>query len=223
MASTMVFLKDIPFQWPWHVNAPQNLEDKEIYTHRIALEDASKLWRVPILPPMNGFAYTGYRMVVFGRDESYTTVSRLVIGETLRDMFGVPWDHSATTHKKWTPLGFPLTHKMIAIGEDGLDLLINHPEKCCGHVEFVAQRFEDILEDETEMSYVFLNHRTDKVEWILNADNLMFKMNLMDGSAYRRKSKIIPSMLRLLDTNRNEWQDTTIVQNLVNLPAPLLK
>lgn len=219
----MVFLKDIPSQWPWHVNAPQNLEDKEIYTHRISLEDASKIWRVPILPPINGFAYTGYRMIVFGRDESYTTVSRIVIGATLHDMFGVPWDHSAATHKKWTPLGFPLTHKMIAIGEDGLDLLISHPEKCCGHVEFVAQRFEDILEDETEMSYVFLNHRTDKVEWILNADNQMYKMNLIDGSVYRRTSKIIPSMLRLLDTNRNEWQDTTLVQNLVNLPAPLLK
>ena len=218
----MVFLKDISFQWPWHPNAPEVLSDKEIYTHRISLEDATNRWRVPLLPPMNGYAYTGFRMVVFGRDEPYTSQARLVMGETDRDMFGVPWDQTVATSAKWTPLGFPLTHKMIAIGEDGLDLLLTHSEECSGHVEFIAQRFDDLLEDEREISYVFLNHRTDKVEWILNKDNLMYRPNANDGPVYRRKSKIIPSMLRLLDINRNQWQDTTLIQGEVNVSVPLL-
>jgi hypothetical protein len=218
----MVFLQSLSLQWPWNSNAPQDLSDKEIYTHRIALEDASNRWRVPILPPMNGYAYTGFRLTVFDRDELYTTVPRLVLGETEKSMFGLPYDQSVANNKKWTPLGFPLTHKMIAISEDGLDLMILHHEACCGQVEFVAQRFEDLLEDESDISYVFLNHRTDKAELILNQNNLMYRPDANDGPVYRRKSKIVPSILRLLGTNRTVWEDTTLVRGEVNLSAPLL-
>ena len=220
---TMVFLRDIPFQWPWHPNAPQDLSDKEIYTHRVALEDASQVWRVPILPPMNGFAYTGYRMIVQKHDELYSTVPLLRQGATDRPMFGLPWDQSVAHNKEWTLLGFPLTHKIIAIGEDGLDLVIHHTEKCWGQVEFVAQRFEDLLEDESDISYIFLNHRTDKVEWILNPSNRMYRPDPMDGHMYRRKAKILPSTLRLFSNNRNPWQDTQLFWNQVNLAAALLE
>jgi len=60
----MVFLKDVSTQWPWN---PQdnNFSDKEIYTHRVSIEDASSLWRVPILAPLNGFAFTGMRISVY--------------------------------------------------------------------------------------------------------------------------------------------------------------
>lgn len=218
----MVYLKDLKHQYPWNPNAPEDYSDKEIYTHRVAIEDASNVWRVPLFTPMNGFAYVGLRVSVFGKDMTYTVMPRLVIGETQRPMFGMPWDNSLVSNGSWTPLGFPITHKMIAIGEDGLDFLIEHPDSCWGKVDFIAQRFEDILEDESNLSYVFLNHRTDKVEWILNEENMMFKPHRMDGPVYVGRSKLIPSMRRLLEDNRMDWQDIRPFWNRVNLPAPLL-
>lgn len=218
----MVSLKDLKYQFPWNPNAPEDYADKEIYTHRVAMEDASTEWRVPVLPPLNGFAFVGMKVNVYGKETTYTMTPQLVIGATNRRMFGLPWDVTLLTNKSWAPLGFPLTHKMIAIGEDGLDYLIQHKEPCWGMVEFIAQRFEDILEDERNISYIFLNHRTDKVEWILNEYNLMFKPNPLDGALYPRRSKIIPSTRRLLEDSRNDWQDTQPFWSEVNLPAPLL-
>lgn len=218
----MVFLTNLSSQWPWNPNN-EDFSDKEIYTHRIAFEDASKVWRVPVLDPMGGFAFTGMRVSVVGKDDTYTMTPRLVLGETNKSMFGLPWDHTLLTNGSWAPLGFPLTNKIIAITEDGLDYLIHHSEPCWGQVEFVAQRFEDLHEDETGMSYLFLNHRTDKVEWILTSDNWMFKPSVYDLPVYKQRCKLIPSVLRLLDKNRNPWEDTALSWDAVNLPAPLLQ
>jgi hypothetical protein len=217
----MVYLKDLKYQFPWNPNAPEDYADKEIYTHRVAFEDASTEWRIPVLPPLDGFAFVGMRLSLYGKDKSYTVTPKLVIGETEKGMFGLPWDTTLLNNGSWSPLGFPLTHKMIAIGEDGLDYLIQHPEPCWGLVEFIAQRFEDILEDESNVSYIFLNHRTDKVEWILNEHNLMFKPHPMDGPVYKKKAKVIPSVLRLLDDKRNDWQDTSLFWHQVSIPLPL--
>ena len=219
----MVFLHDLKHQYPWNPNAAEEYSDKEIYTHRVSVEDASSEWRVPVLPPLNGFAFTGLRLTVFGKTMDYTAVPRLVIGATEKPMFGMPWDTTIASNGTWTPLGFPLTHKMIAIGEDGLDLLIQHSEPCWGKVDFIAQRFDDLLEDESDISYVFLNHRTDKVEWILNQNNLMYKPHLMDGPVYPRRSKVMPSIHRLLAVNRNDWQDSELFWNQVSIPIPLLQ
>ncbi len=218
----MVYLKDLKQQFPWNPNAAEDYTDKEVYTFRVSVEDASKRWRVPLLPPMNGFAFVGLRLSVYGKTMDYTTTPRLVIGATEKPMFGMPWDNTIATNGTWIPLGFPITHKIIAIGEDGLDVLIDHSEPCWGKVDFIAQRFEDLLEDESDISYVFLNHRTDKVEWILNQDNMMFKPHPMDGPVYRRRSKILPSTRRLLEDNRVGWTDVQPFWNQVNLPAPLL-
>jgi hypothetical protein len=217
----MVFLKDLKQQYPWNPNAPEEYADKEIYTHRVSVEDASKTWRVPLLPPMNGFAFTGLRLSVYGKTMDYTAVPRLVIGETEKPMFGMPWDTTIASNGTWAPLGFPITHKIIAIGEDGLDILIDHAEPCWGKVDFIAQRFDDLDEDESDLSYIFLNHRTDKVEWILNQNNLMYKPQPIDGPLYRRRSKVLPSIERLLTVNRNDWQDTERFWSQVNIPIPL--
>jgi hypothetical protein len=216
----MVFLKDIQTQWPWNPE-DKDFSEKEIYTHRVAFEDASDVWRVPVLPPMNGFVYTGMRVNVFRKPVEYTMVPRLVLGETDKAMFGLPWDNSMASNGTWVPLGFPLTNKIIAICEDGLDYIIKHPDACCGQVEFVAQRLDDFLQDEKEFTYMFLNHRTDKVEWILNADNRMFKPYPYDGHVYQAKTKLIPSMLRLLDKNRHPWEDCSLYRDSVTMPFPL--
>lgn len=224
----MVYLKDLKTQWPWSSSQTpkqEDLADKEIYTHRIAMADGenSNVWRVPILPPMGGFAFTGFRVSVYGKDSNYTMTPHVVLGETEKSMFGLPWDQTIASNGSWTPLGFPLTNKIIAITEDGLDLLIHHKEPCWGQVEFVAQRFEDLMEDEKEIAYIFLNHRTDKAEWILNPENRMYKPIPWDMPVYPRKAKLIPSVLRLLESNRNDWPDTSLFWNQVNLPAPLLQ
>lgn len=218
----MVYLKDLKYQFPWNPNAPEDYSDKEIYTHRVSIEDASNVWRVPLLPPMDGFAFVGMRISVYGKDMNYTVTPRLVIGETEKGMFGMPWDNTLLSNGSWAPLGFPITHKMIAIGEDGLDSLIHHPEPCWGKVDFIAQRFDDLLEGETGISYAFLNHRTDKVEWILNKENFMYKPQPIDGPLYRGPLKVIPSVLRLLDKNRNDWQDTLAFWAELRLTSPLL-
>jgi hypothetical protein len=217
----MVYLTELSTQWPWN---PKNkdLSDKEIYTHRVSFEDASDLWRVPVFEPMKGFAYTGLRVSVVGKPADYTVVPRLVLGETDKAMFGLPWDNTLANNGSWAPLGFPLTHKIIAITEDGLDYCIKHTEPCWGQVEFVAQRFEDLLENEENLSYIFLNHQTDKVEWILDSKNYMYKPRLNEESVYTSSSKILPSVLRLLDVNRNAWADTYHSWAHVNLAVPLL-
>ncbi len=217
----MVFLKDLKQQWPWCPER-EDFSDKEIYTHLVEEEDASCLWRVPIYDPLKGFAFTGFRICVFGKDSNYTMTPRVVLGATTKSMFGLPYDQNIAVHGSWTPLGFPLTNKIIAITEDGLDLLISHAEPCWGKVEFVAQRFDDLLDDESSIAYVFLNHRTDKVEWILNRDNLMYKPRPFDFPVYKAKSKIIPSVFRLLDKDRMEWSDIDFWWNEVNIPAPFL-
>jgi len=126
----MVFLKDLKSQWPWNAQAKEEFEDKEVYTHHVDKEDASTDWRIPILPPLDGFAYVGMRVLVYGKNTDYTVVPRLVLGERQEGMFGMPWDNTLLSNGVWAPLGFPLTHKMIAITEDGLDSLIHHSEPC---------------------------------------------------------------------------------------------
>jgi hypothetical protein len=218
----MVYLTDLKTQWPWNPNAVEDLSDKEIYTHLVHVEDASAEWRVPVLEPMNGFAYTGVRVSVYGKQPDYTMLSNLVIGATRKPMFGLPYDRSVCSNASWTPLGYPLTHKMIAIGEDGLDLLIPHESACWGRVDFIAQRFDDIREDEEGMSYAFLNPRTDKVEWILDQTNRMWKPRILEEPVYIPACQVIPSILRLLDLQRNGWPAEALLPPRLNIPAPLL-
>lgn len=216
----MVFLNELANQWPWNPQAKEDLSDKEIYTHDISMEDASKLWRVPILAPMDGFVYVGVRIHVYGNDETSFVEPRLVLGETVKKVFGTPWDSFCAKQNTWTPLSFPLTNKIIACSEDGLDLLIQHEKPSWGCVEFVAQRFDDFLEDESGLTYMFLNHLTGKVEWIVNEKNMWFKPDPMDGCLYPYKTKLIPSLLRLLDKDAAPWPDRNIVWEDVQIPFP---
>lgn len=218
-AYTMVFLKDLKTQWPWSPNADEDLSDKEIYTHTIHLEDASDVWRVPILPPMNGFAFVGIHISIYGKGGSYSREARLVLGETDKPLFGPQWDTVSVKNTGWTPLGFPLSHKMIAITEDGLDILISNPEACGGRVELLAQRFEDILEVEEDISYLFLNEQNGKVEWVLNETNLMYKPFEQETPYYRRKVKLIPSTRRLFDGEKPDWPDIATSWEGVSLVA----
>jgi hypothetical protein len=131
----MVYLKDVQTKWPWDPNAPEDYSDKEIYTHLISIGDASKSWKVPVLPPMNGFIYTGIRILVFGKDSRYTVSIHL-------------WENVSIRNGIWTPLVFPLTKNIIEMKEGGFTLDIHHEESCWGKVEFIGERFDDLVENE---------------------------------------------------------------------------
>ena len=213
----MVYLRDLPTQYPWNPNAEADFTDKEIYSRFVEQEDASPVWRIPLYEPQDGFAFVGFRLSVFEKSSDAPVVVRLVRGSSVKPMFGVPLDLTETTTGAWTPLAFPLTHKILAIGEDALDLLITHSEPCWGRVDVIAQRFDDLLEDETGIQYAFRNPHTDAVDWILSPDNSLYRPHPMDGPLLRGKSKVLPSVLRLLDASREPWADTSQWQTVVAL------
>lgn len=219
----MVSLKDLKSQWPWNRSLqPETLSDKEIYTHRVESAKPSFVWRIPVLPPLNGYAYTGMRIVVYGKDDTYTMDARLQLKATESPMFGLPCDTTSAKNGSWAPLGFPLTNKLLRISQDGLEYVVRHDELCWGKVEFVAQRFQDLQEDEADMSYIFLHNQKDKVLWVLNKENNMYKPHPALNIVFRNKVKIIPSIPRLLDTGRNDWPDEALYWSGITISIPFL-
>ena len=216
----MVFLNDLQSQYPW--NGPEELSDKEIYTHMISHMNPTAEWRIPLGKPLEGYAFTGLRVVVYGKTSEYTIVPRLFKAGTEESVFGLPWDNTLANNGSWAPLGFPLTKKIIGLTENGLEYVVKHNEPCWGKVEFIGQRFDDLLEKE-DVSYLFLNHRTDKSEWILTEENSLYRPQLAIEPLYRGKVKLMPSILRLLEKDRNKWPDSSTFWNQVSLAIPLFQ
>jgi hypothetical protein len=217
----MVYLKDLAEQYPWNSTAEEAWEDKEIYTHHIDPEDASQQWIVPIFEPLQGFAYTGFRIHVLGKSEEYTMGCRLVVTHRQRNMFGAKYDTYKAKPKQWIPLAYPITHKMVAIDEDGLSLIIEHDEAVCGAVEFIAQRFDDMLKDESEISYCFLNDTHETIEFILSQNNYVIKPTKQYGPCYPHPIKVLPPISRLLDKQKTPWEDTEAYWNTLQYTNPL--
>lgn len=217
----MVFIKDLAKQFPWNSEAQESWEDKEIYTHHIDPEDKSDKWTVPIFEPMNGFAYTGFRIHVVNKDDHYSMNCRLVVTYRNRTMFGAKYDHYKAVNKQWTPLSFLLTHKMIAIDEDGLSLIVQHDEPVYGFVEFIGQQFQDILKDEASIAYAFFHENT--IECILTQNNYMIKPDKQYGPMYYHPIKLLPSITQLLDKNKEVWEDTESYWNTLQYENPLEK
>lgn len=202
----MVFLKDLSTQWPWRNEDPPNLNDKEIYTQRVYDEDASKQWKIQICPPLPGFAYVGYRVIPYGYHSTPVTCS-LVRGYSDKPLFK---DTLTTTqYHKWTPLPYPLVKRACSIYEDEHELLIKHNVACSGKVELVAQRFDDLLEDDSGLSYAFV---TNKVEYILTP-NTQFYKPIPEALTYDKPTKILPPVQVLL----NGWTDTDTYRVSVSL------
>ncbi len=216
----MVYLKDLASQYPW--NSEDIIQDnKEIYTHHIDPEDTCDKWIIPIFEPQNGFAYTGFRIHAVNKDDHYSVKCRMVVTYRNRSMFGEKNDHYKAVNKQWTPLRFPLTHKMIAIDEDGLSLMVEHDEPVCGFVEFIGQKFDDLLEDESPIAYAFFHENT--IECILTQNNYMIKPDKQYGPKYYHPIKLIPSITQLLDKNKTPWQDTEPYWNTLQYDNPLQK
>lgn len=208
----MVFLKDLPQQWPWAANATMNLEDKEILTIHVdpdEFEEHQKTWKIPLYAPMPGFAFVGVRMTLVSEEE-YSVQGRLSVGEREKSFFGSPWDTMLLKNREWIPLPFPLTNRMIAIDEDGISLIIHHQGPKIGKIECIAQRFDDILENET--NYAFWDNQKNSVLRILTKSGYFYRPLQEAEDAFPHAIKLIPPIAAVLF---NGWhQDSSYTMNL---------
>ena len=206
-----MYLSDIRYSWPFKQDAPQNLEDKEIYTHWIEEEDASDVWRVSIPPPMDGFTDLAFRFLPTDNDDSEVTFE-LVHGMTEKPIF--KWVKPATaTSGEWTPFPFPILHRIIALTEDGVDLLIKHKGVKWGKVEILAQQLDD-FPDIKGLSYAFVDTIVNKITMVLTPENMML---LPFADRWPKQTKLLPPLSRVLDVFRSEWCDRAVYWNGVDM------
>ena len=124
----MVYLKDLSQQYPLCSTAQEDLSDKEIYKQYIDLEDACQVWKISLQGVMHGFAYVAFRIHVADEQPDYKVKTKLCIGVHDKALFNSSVVEA--TQNTWIPLQYPLTHKMTAIDEDGLTIVIyNHEQK----------------------------------------------------------------------------------------------
>jgi hypothetical protein len=212
--SKMIFLKDLPQQWPWSgEDLPSSWEDKELLSIHIGPEEDEaerRIWRIPLYAPMPGYAFVGVRLVLES-EQPYETSSRITVGERDKSFLGSPWDRMVLRNREWIPLPFPLTNRMIAVDEDGLFLLIQHKEPLHGKVEVLAQRFHDILEQET--NYAFWDDQKNSVLSIMTKSGYFYKPRKEEEAAFPQMIKLIPPISILL---QGLWKEEAPFQN--NLP-----
>lgn len=210
----MVYLKDLSQQYPLCSTAKEDLSDKEIYTQYIDQEDASKVWKINLQGVMHGFAYVAFRIHVADEQPDYKVKTKLCIGVGNQVLFN--GNAIEAKQNTWIPLQYPLTHKMTAIDEDGLTIVIYNHEEKYGCVEVLAQQFGDLLSNEDALSYAFLKEKTDQVEWILTPNNYLYKAKNVGEENYPHPVKVIPTISRLLDKD-TPWEDTDFYWPSVSL------
>jgi len=206
-----MYLSDIRYSWPFKQDAPQNLEDKEIYSHWVEQEDASDVWRISIPPPMDGFTDLAFRYLTDDKFDDEVTFE-LVHGMTDKPIF--KWVKPSTATKEvWTPFPFPILHRIIALTEDGVDLLIKHNGSKWGKVEILAQQLDD-FPDIKGLSYAFVDAFVNKITMVLTSENMML---VPFGDRWTKKTKLLPPLSRVLDTFRADWCDRAIYWNGVDM------
>lgn len=215
----MVFLKDLKTQWPWNADAEVG-DDKIIYVEEVAKEDASIKWRIPIEPPKHGYAYVGFRVVVDDAPVNYAMRANLVYGHTVKPLFEEPFEGMTCKNSAWTAFVFPLTHRMIAIDDEGLDIRLNHMTQRSGYIEMLAQRFDDLLEDESSMNYAFINETSRPVR-LMTPKGQFYSPAFEQLGLWEQPVKIVPPMRRILDTTKPDWFDDKIAWPTLSMTAPV--
>jgi hypothetical protein len=208
-----MYLSDIRYSWPFIPNAPQNLEDKEIFSHWIEQEDACATLRISIPSPLDGYTYLAFRFVPFNEVIENATFE-LVHGMTNKPVF--KWIQPAKLTDDWNPFPFPLIHPIIALTEDGIDLVLKLEKPMWGKVEMIAFELED-LPSVPGLSYCFVNSIVNKITMLLTSDNVLMMPFL---GRWTPKVKLLPPLPRVLDTFRAEWCDRAVSWNGVDLKRP---
>lgn len=179
----MGYLSTLANEWPWNSSSVKELGDKEIYSQIITPTETSDEWEVPIQPCMPGMAYVGIRVSVLGKNENYSMYPRFVLGKSHFPLLGHPWDIQHCKNGQWAHLSYPMVPRLLKQPDKGSPtLLVAHNTPCFGKVELLAQKFDDLLEDDSNISYAYYDPLLDEVSMIHTPDDF-FDAELMKKNA----------------------------------------
>ena len=173
----MVHITEIIQQYPWNPNAREDWSDKEVYTHTVDPDDMGRIWRVPILPCMQDFAYVGFRIRT--HTQSFPTSVQLYSGDgKYRCIFTKEIDRQKDGFQtvNWTLFKFPLPYRLLCLEEDEMIMVVQFEDDVFGRVEFLAQKF-DGLEDELDYPLWFCENDFCEKGWILNKKGSFYRLD----------------------------------------------
>ena len=175
----MVLLSDIKTQYPW-CNVTNALFDKEILTQNI--DEESTTWRIPLLPCLSGFAYVGFKVNTYSDDVDVKPISaKTVQGARDKALFGMPDDMISIKEypSRYIPFNFPIVSRLCHLNEDEIHLVLTFDQAISGRVEIIAQKFDDLPEDDFRTKYYYvLNEegglllQTDQYISFINCDRI---------------------------------------------------
>ena len=184
----MVRLSDIKTQYPWSFvpNVTNALSDKEILTQNI--DEESTKWRIPLLPCLPGFAYVGFKVNTYSGVKPIS--AKTVQGDRDKALFGMPDDVISVKEYPtgYIPFNFPIVSRLCHLNEDEIHLILTFDEAISGRVEIIAQKFDELPEDDFRTKYYYvLNEegglllQTDQYISFINCDRIS-RINFYPGS-----------------------------------------
>jgi hypothetical protein len=181
----MVRLSDIKTQYPW-CNVIDTLSDKEILTQSV--DEESTTWRIPLLPCLPGFAYVGFKVNTYSGVKPIS--AKTVQGDPDKALFGMPDDVISIKEfpSGYIPFNFPIVSRLCHLNEDEIHLILTFGEAISGRVEIIAQKFDELPEDDFKTKYYYvLNEegglllQTDQYISFINCDRIS-RINFYPGS-----------------------------------------
>ncbi len=181
----MVRLSDIKRQYPW-CDVITALQDKEILTQSV--DEESTTWRIPLLPCLPGFAYVGFKVNTYSGVKPIS--AKTVQGDRDKALFGMPDDVISVKEYPtgYIPFNFPIVSRLCHLNEDEIHLILTFDEAISGRVEIIAQKFDELPEDDFRTKYYYvLNEegglllQTDQYISFINCDRIS-RINFYPGS-----------------------------------------
>jgi len=181
----MVRLSDIKRQYPW-CDVITALQDKEILTQSV--DEESTKWRIPLLPCLPGFAYVGFKVNTYSGVKPIS--AKTVQGDRDKALFGMPDDVISVKEYPtgYIPFNFPIISRLCHLNEDEIHLILTFGEAISGRVEIIAQKFDELPEDDFRTKYYYvLNEegglllQTDQYISFINCDRIS-RINFYPGS-----------------------------------------
>ena len=153
----MVLLSEVKTQYPWCFvpNVRKALHDKEILTQDV--EEESAVWRIPLLPCLPGFAYVGFKVNTLEHDNVQIYSATTVQGAEDKPLFGLPHDRIVIRKypSGYIPFNYPIVSRLCHLNEDEIHLVLRFNAALAGRVEMIAQKFDDLPEDDFRVKYYY--------------------------------------------------------------------
>lgn len=153
----MVLLSEVKTQYPWCFvpNVRKALHDKEILTQDV--EDESVLWRIPLLPCLPGFAYVGFKITTLEHDNVQIYSAMTAQGADDKPLFSDAADRIVLRKypSGYIPFNYPIVSRLCHLNEDEIHLVLAFKVAVAGRVEMIAQKFDDLPEDDSKAKYYY--------------------------------------------------------------------